>query len=267
MLAESAGRELGKLAWCGVPFCGGCPELRHIRTRSGLASDLHRHLINLARVVRDADLKQELIDRLDRMLFHPDELRGAQWRCIGREEAVFGNLFTEPIEVTLDGDVGWAADYFACAWMGRGGHAGKQSEFTQGLAVRYTSSGGDSARRFRSAVESLDAWSAALQLWQFELSDAFDFLDRVHDQPGHGLYIDAPWPELGDEYRHSFPEHRHTALRDRLAAFKHVRIVIRYGGHPLIRELYAGKQWRWVEQETRNQQNNEVSEALIVNGD
>jgi hypothetical protein len=62
----------------------------------------------------------------------------------------------------LSGSCGWAADYFAACWMGRGGHAGKRGEFDQSLSLRWTSSGGDSAVRFRSATESLRDWHRAL---------------------------------------------------------------------------------------------------------
>lgn len=261
MEAGRPGQLLGKLAWCGVPFCGGSPELPHIQTRSGLAGDMHRHIINLSRCITDAAKLEELIQLVDTRLFHPDELSAAQARCAEREmgESLFGGS-SDPVEA----DPVWAADYFVSAWMGRGGHAGKGSEFTQGLALRFTSSGGDSARRYRSAVESLRAWGEALKGWQFIRCDVFDFLDRVRDSADHGLYIDAPWPDAGEEYRHSFGDSQQRRLMEVLRRFSCVRIVVRFGEHPLIQELYREGEWAWHRHLSRNQQNNEVSEVLIT---
>lgn len=257
MLAESVGAALGTLHWCGVPFVGGCPELPHIRTRAGVANDLHRHVINLARVVRDDVLVEQLIHRLDGMLFHPEELAEAQQRC--RECEQLGQAASPP-------DIEWAADYFAACWLGRGGHAGRRGEFDQSLSLRWTSNGGDSAVRFRSAIQSLRDWHRALRNWSFSCIDAFEFIDRVRDADGHGLYVDAPWPDAGDDYRHVFTLEQQARLAEALAKFARTRVVVRYGDHPLIRELYPEPRWTWLEQTSRNQRNAAIAEVLIVNG-
>lgn len=49
-----------------------------------------------------------------------------------------------------------------------------------------------------------------------------------------------------------------------LADFDNVRIVVRYGDHPLIRELYPEPDWTWHPQTTRNQANKPVEEYLIL---
>lgn len=262
----TAGVQLGKLIWCGVPCVGGAPELPGIDTRTGLAADLHRHIINLSRVVSDSGLNAQLMARLDNVLFHPDELAGAQRRCIARERRCEGGLFGTVAARDEKPDVEWAADYFMCAWMGRGGHAGKKTEFTQNLSVRWTASGGDSAVRFRNARASLPAWNEALKCWQFNLCDIFDFLMDVVDRPGHGLFIDVPWPDAGDEYAFPFTLKQHLRLAKILAEYKHVRIVIRYGDHPQIREIYSGSHWNLLFNTTRTQQNTDCEEVLILNG-
>lgn len=265
-IAEDAADLIGKRAWVGIPFCGGCSIIPFLNTRSGLCSDLHRHIINLAKVVRDPAMKPRLIDRLGGELFHPDVLRDAQRRCIERMELGTARLFATAADEQLTDPVEWAADYFIACWMARGGTAGKRTEFTQSLAVRYTATGGGSAVRFRSAVESIEAWSAALQRWDFECLDVFDFLASVKDEPNHALYIDAPWPDLGKEYEHSFDTRKQIALRDRLEAFENITIVVRFGEHGLIESLYNKPCWIWHRQSSRNQRNNEVKEALIVKG-
>ncbi len=257
MLAESVGRALGRLRWCGVPFAGGCPQLPQILTTAGVANDLHRHVINLARVVRDDGLVEQLVRRLDSVLFHPDELAEAQRRCHEREE--HGRVSDTP-------DVAWAADYYAACWMGRGGHAGKRGEFNQTLSLRWTSSGGDSAVRFRSAIRSLRDWHNALRTWSFTCIDAFDFINKVRDADGHGLYVDAPWPDVGDGYRHPFTREQQVRLAEALARFTRTRVVVRYGDHPLIRDLYPSPRWTWLSQTSRNQRNGATAEVLIVNG-
>lgn len=262
---ETVGRALGRLRWCGVGCMGGAPELLHIDTAAGVANDLHRHIINLARVVADADRFRELKRILEDALFHPDVLFTAQRRCIEIEDAMRPSMFGDGREMLEAPDLYWARDYFIVAWMGRGGYAGKDGELDQSLSVRFTSSGGDSVTRFRSAVESLPAWHATLKRWNFTTHDLFEFIARVADEIGHGLYLDPPWPDAGREYRHKFTDAMQHRLRDRVEALVNVRVVLRYGEHPLIRELYKGKRWRWIEQTTTNQDGNDVRKFLIVN--
>lgn len=257
-LAARVGAELGELAWCGVPFCGGCSELPVIRCRAGLASDLHGHVINLCRVIRDEEKHARLVAKLESLIFHPDELEHAQRRCRMWQDA--------PSIATESPNIQWAADYFTCCWMARGGQAGKRTEFTGGVSIRYSATGGDSAKRWQSAIESLPAWHRELRRWSFARLDAFEMLCRVSDEPRYGLYCDPPWVGAGDAYAHSFDELDHRRLAHRLGQFNTTRVVVRYGDHPLIRELYPSSRWRIVEQESTDQRGGEVREVLIVNG-
>jgi len=277
--AELVGRLLGKLAWCGVPFMGGGAELPFIDTREGVAGDLHRHVINLARVIREPGLREELAARLDRTLFHEEEFRDAQRRGAERDAASAGGLFGAPTEGSEGPDVGWAFDYFVCCWMGPGAKAGKPGHFTSYFPVRMSASGGSSAKRFRSAVESLDGWREALRPWSFVCRDAADMLDRVSGwetkrrqdassgerlEP-YGVYCDPPWPDLGRDYEHKVNDAVfHRRLEERLRGMSTYRVVVRYGDHPLIRGLYTRPEWEFTEIETRSQANTAVLELLIV---
>lgn len=276
-MAAHIGPELGRLGWCGVLFAGGMPELPHIRTQSGVATDLHRHIINLARVVADDALLLRMIRLVDRLLFHDDVLAAAQRRCLDREVMADSGLFSrvEHLVCEREPDVEWAADYFVCCWMGRGGYSGRGGELSQSIAVRYTSSGGSSARRWRSAVESLPSWGAVLSRWQFVCQDAFELLGRLKPQPNAGLYADPPWVGAGDEYSFRFTNEQHVRLARELARLRGhgYRVVIRYGDHPMIRELYPGPYcrstatgWTWIEHTSRDQRNGEVNEVLILGG-
>lgn len=256
--------ELGKLDWCGVPFMGGACELPHINCRSGVANDLHRHVINLARVVRSESGCKIAAAELSEMLFHEDEFRAAQQRCRSREVAPFalgGPSPAEPID-----DILWAVDYFVCCWMGPGAKPGKGTEFTSYFASRWSATGGASVTRFRSAVESLLGWTTILKKWEFRVLDAFAFLGECADKEGHGIYCDPPWPEQGAEYKFAFSRAEHEQLARKLSSFEKTRVVVRYGDHPLIRSLYTAPRWRFVESETKNQAGNAVPEVLIVNG-
>lgn len=261
--AERIGAALGTLVWCGVPFSGGVPELPFIDARTGVANDLHRHVINLCRVIKERPV--ELAERLRDVVFHPDELSAAQAVCVSRGVAV-ASLFAGggPVAISMNGDLDWAAAYFVSAWMTRGGNAGTLREFMGGLAVRFAGGGGGSGVRFRSAIDSLPGWSRVFERWEFTAVDAFDFLDKVSDEAGYGIYADPPWPRLGKNYANPVDMAFHERLAKRLGKFEAARIVVRYGDDEFIRRLYPARQWDWDVTETRNAANNVVRDAVIV---
>lgn len=284
--SELVGQTLGRVAWACVPFMGGGAELPHIDCVEGVASDRHRHVINLARVIADPTLRAQLTERLDRTLFHEETYREAQRECLDRDEQAGGSLFAPPAESRPSDapDVEWAYWYFATCWMGPGAMAGKAKQFAAYFPVRFSSSGGASTKRFRSAVESLDAWCAALRPWQFVRADAEDVLARVEAkdrerrksiESWHGLgkpptldpwgvYCDPPWPEAGREYQHQVDDDRfHERLERQLRGLTTCRVVVRYGDHPLIRGIYDG--WEVIEHETKNQAGNALPELLMSN--
>lgn len=272
-VAQRVGIEVSN-AWVGVTMVGGASAIPFIKCRQGVASDLHRHVINLARVLRDPSLKDAMVQRLDAAIFHPDELRECQLRCLQREaeQSQRGGLFGGAGAVGSEPDVGWAYDYFLSVWMARGGKAGTGGEFAGALPVRWNANGGGSNVRYRSAVESLDGWQAHLFRWEFDTVDVFDFLERVWgrwrkgDVADKSVYMDPPWWLAGDEYKHGFTERQHRRLAVDASRFKKVRVVIRYGDHPFIRELYPAGKWNIIEQVTRDQDNKDVPEILILNG-
>jgi DNA adenine methylase len=271
MLARHVGAELDGCSWVGVVFAGGMSELAHIGARSIVANDLHRHVVNLARVTRDPVLGPKLYRRLKRELFHPGVLAEAQARCVARDARLpkaptgAGLLFTdEPVEDAPELD--WAADYFVSQWMTRSGSAGTDAEFRGGISGRWDAGGGDSAVRYQSAVNSLVAWRRILKRCNFTSLDCFDFIAKVHDKPGIGIYSDAPFPDAGDPYRHKFTESHQRRLAKALGEFTEARVVIRFYDHPLIRELYPADRWTCIERVGRTQANGSAAEVLILNG-
>lgn len=235
-LAHHVGAQLAGCEWVGVGFAGGMSELAHITARTVVVNDLHRAVINLARVVADPILGPRLVRQLRRVLFDPLTLAEAQGRVAAREQ-----------EETPPGppEFEYARDYFLCAWMSRNGTAGTARELKARLSVRFDAGGGDSVVRFRSAAEGLREWRPILARCSFLTLDVFDFLDRVKDGPRHGLYLDPPFPGPGDAYRHKFGGIAQRMLAGRLAELKHCRVVCRFYDHPLIRELYPPTLWHW----------------------
>lgn len=265
-VAERIAKKLSGRAHVAIPFAGSAAIVPFLKVRSGVLNDLHRHVVNLFRCIARDDARSELLTILDATLFHPDELSRAQRRCIEHEANFDESLFGPRKPAGSDEpDPRWAADYFAACWMGRGGHAGTAGEFTQNLAVRYTAGGGDSARRFRSAIESLDAWSAALKSWQCTCLDAVELLYSIPDGKDNAIYCDPPWPEVGDKYNHRFSENQHRRLAARLGVYTATRVVLRYSDHPLARDIYRPCDgWTIEATESRSQQNTAVSEIIIT---
>lgn len=256
MIAMHVGEELAGCSWVGVPFAGGMPELLQINARTIVASDKHGWIINLARCVADPITYNLLRRHLIYTPFHPTELKEAQAYC---------SSFTYPPEGS-QASVTCALKFFICAWMGRSGLSGTDGEFRGNLAMRWDASGGDSCTRFRSAIKALADWRRVFQRCTFHVMDAFEFLKECHDKPGIGIYVDPPWPDDGDSYRHKFTSEQQALLAEKLATFTKARVVIRYGDHPLIRKLYPEDRWTWRPIAGRTQANNTKHEVLILNG-
>lgn len=251
------GELLAKCKFVAVAFAGGMPEIAHIKARTIIVNDRHSHIINLAMVAADPRLGPALRRKLKRLAFHPLILRTAQHMCRAWEEG--GTDKWDGITPNLP----WAVDYFVCAWMARNGTAATDGEFTAGMSIRWDAGGGDSCGRFRSATESLREFGSIFTRCTFTCMDAFQFLDKCSDQAGHGLYCDPPWPKDGFSYRHKFTEKDQRRLAEKLATYKKTKVVVRYGDHPLIRELY--RDWQWHEVTGRTQTNDDKAEVLLTN--
>jgi hypothetical protein len=257
LLAPQVGRALLGCHWVGIPFAGGMAEVRHIRARTLLVNDLHRHVINLARVVRSDALRPQLVRRLRRKLFHPDELADSQAYCRA----------TEPTDPAADLDC--ATAYFVCCWMGRSAKAGITDQFNGRPAIRWRADGGDSVVRYTSALRSLASWGKTFRRCQFETVDAFDFLARCEDRSDNGIYADPPFPQLGRRYKHNAGQTDaeetawHARLRDALARFRKTLVVCRFYDAPLIRELYPPGPWLWRPLVGRKQ-TNQLAEAEVL---
>lgn len=277
--------------WVGVPFAGGMGVLAELvkdkAFNAGVASDLHGHVINLASVLADEGLARQMFARLDAMPLNDHALADAAALCGAIEnegcdglteapsvDGLFGRdpqTHTRTSEVhrvfaTTDVHaVDWAAAYFMVSWMSRAGQSGTGSEFEPGrISVRWSAGGGSSSSRWRSAVESIPAWHEVLKRWSFVCLDVFDFLGKVPDVKGNGIYCDPPFPEAGEVYRHGMTPGDHHKLASKLAGYKAARVVVRFHDHPLVRELYPEGPWVWERLSGRAQTNEKRDEVLLT---
>lgn len=256
--ADKPAAHLNGCSFLAVPFAGGMSELRHFTgPRTVVVNDKHSHIINLAMIAADPTTGLALRRKLKRLAFHPMILRHAQSMCRAWEQQEKWDGSTPSLQ--------WAVDYFVCAWMARNGTAATDDEFETGLSIRWDAAGGDSVVRFRSAIAALRDWQTALARCTFQCLDAFAFLNKCKDAEDHGIYADPPWPSDGDQYKHKFPETKQRDLADHLSCYTKTRVVVRFGNHPLIRELYPEQHWTWNMVTGRTQTNRDKAEVLLTN--
>jgi hypothetical protein len=207
--------------------------------------------------VADDSRRQWLIEQADAMPYHPDVLLTAQRRAMEFSAAMEANDRRGP-------DHAAALAYFVCCWMGRGGKAGTDGELKGQLPIRWNANGGGSNQRYRTAIEALTQWGRTFRRCEFTCLDAFEFLDRCPDAPETGIYVDAPWPDAGEIYLHRFTDHDQRRLAEALGRFQKARVVVRFGEHPLTRELYPEPAWTWNRLSSRDQANQVKPEFLIT---
>ena len=263
--AERPGELLGKCDWIGVPFAGGMPEVPYLQARSIVVNDLHRHIVNCARACRD--YSAGMVEYLEQTIFHPDELARAQKYCKDIELARF--VTNEDVRAEVDGvngcHFGSAVRYFITQWIGRSGNGSTPKELEGNISTRWTASGGDSNTRFRSATNAIHDFAREFRRCSFVCLDFRKFLEQVNDSETTGLYLDAPWPDAGDEYLHPFTEQDQNELWGALSRFRNARIVLRFGEHGKIRSLYREQDgWRWIEASGRTQGNSKQTEWFIT---
>jgi DNA adenine methylase len=267
MLAQKVGEQLQNCGWVGIPFAGGMSEIVHIRARTILANDLHRAVINLAESVKrwryEGTLLQHQVD-LRRKLFHPDTLRAAQGEMIA-----LGELFKRSLPAKADKERDrYAKAYFQVCWMTRAGTAGTDDELKGKLCLRWDAGGGDSRKRYDSAIDGLDHWAVEFQRVTFSVLDWREFIVKCKDADKHGIYVDPPFPgKPGQKYSHKFTWEDQVDLEEVLRTdYQKTRIVVRFYDTEEARDLYKESNgWTWITLEGgRKQTNEKAPEALIV---
>jgi len=223
-----------------IPFVGGASIIPHLKARAIVANDLNDLAINFylyASGVHGGDAQEALFHHCHYTLSHPFELQCAEFLLQ---------------QADLKGSLTQAWAYWAQCWIGRKGKGGTKNQ--GGMpSVRRTANGGTNASRIRAAADDLAEWAKQFERCEWEQVCFRVLLPKVADQEDCGLYCDAPWVDAGKLYLHSFVEKDHRDLRELLSRFEKTTVVVRYGDHPLIRELYQG--WNIIEASSRDQCN------------
>lgn len=238
-----------------IPFCGGMSILPHLKARAIVANDLNALAINFYRYasgVMGKECQQQLIERCEHTLSHPDEMDAAIAMAQGRfSEAWKGSWWQA-----------WA--YWAQCWIGRKGKGGTDSPATM-PSVRRTASGGTNASRIRAAASDLHEWAKQFERCEWESVCFRELLPKVADDSSCGVYCDPPWFGAGDAYEHQFTGDDHRDLELLLRRFTATTVVVRYGDCEEVRKLYRHPRWRVVEAQSRDQCNAVKREVWITN--
>jgi len=257
LLASRVGELLGGLHWVGVAFAGGMSELPWIAARTVVVNDLHGGAINLAKVAADGRLGPQMYRNLRRMPLHQDLLAEANAVCAEMESADAEN----------DGipNLRWAVSCFYAAWAGRNGLALTKEEYKSKLSTRWDAGGGDSAVRLARATGSLLTWRKILSRMTFVRMDALEFIAKVKDRKGHGVYCDPPFDgNPGTAYKYQLPDVARRRMAEALGSFCNARAVVRSYRTKLTGELFPRSEWEWVETVGRKQTNQTGPEVLLV---
>jgi DNA adenine methylase len=239
MLASAVGAALAGCKWVGVPFAGGMAEVAEMDALTILVNDLHRHVINLARVTKSDELRPRLIRRLRRDLVHPDELAAAQRLCTESEPG------DRP-------DLDLAEAYFVCCWAAgrrrRGSTtssaAGRPSGGTPAAGTRPCGTGAVRGPWPRGAGPSAGArsrrWTASTS-WQAVRGCRRPRRLRRPAVPRGRPPVPAQLPARPT----TRSGHGTSGSATSLGRFGRTRVVCRFYDHPLVRELYPPGVWFW----------------------
>lgn len=278
-LAPAIVQELGEHNQYFEPFCGSMAVIfAKPECSQETVNDLHGDATNLAWVLQNEALADQLYDRACRTLFAESMIKQI-WKELGDTPC--------PAEI----DAERAYKYFVFSWAMRNGVSGTSRMRGNGfqIALRFTPRGGSPAIRFKSAVDSIPAWHNRLRNVVILRRDAFQLLPRFEDGPGLAIYADPPYHPQSrsgyiaegstSRYEHEFDHDNpmfgddHERLRDVLASFHRARVVVSYYDCPRVQQLYKG--WTIVEikanknlhaQNGRGARPKKAPELLIING-
>jgi site-specific DNA-adenine methylase len=148
-------------------------------------------------------------------------------------------------------------------WIGRKGKGG--TKHIGGMpSIRRTANGGGNASRLCAAAADLEGWAKLFRKCEFESIDFRDQLPKVADEPGCGIYVDAPWFGAGKNYQCNFTDDCHKELSALLHRFVHATIVIRYDENHATRLYYSDSDWKYHETASRTQANTNINEVWIT---
>lgn len=230
VIAELMGEH--RVYW--EPFCGSMAVLfAKPQCTMETVNDMYGDLINLAKVVQDPELGEQLYDKLSRTL------------CAERFFEEAKQMWSDAEQPYVAPDIDRAYNFFVASWMGINGVSGLERCNYQ-FAVRWCRGGGHGAVRWRNTILSIPAWHRRLQNVLIINRDAFDIIDTIKDEPGTVIYCDPPYFEKSNKYIHDFEDESlfslsgHQRLAKMLNRFKLAKVIVSYYEHPDLAKLYAG---------------------------
>ena len=245
-VAKELAKLLNHCKHVTIPFCGGMSILPWLDAMHVVANDMNELAIDFYRVLSGYSGNADELQRMcEYTLTHPSELERAR----------------SLIESDVPTARAWA--YWAQCWLGRKGKTGTNGEGKGMPSVRRTPTGGANASRIVSAAADLESWAGHFQRCEWTCEDFRVCLSKVADDVQCAVYCDAPWIDDGDGYIHNFTMQDHIDLLYCVERFTKATVVIRYGDHPTVRELYAG--CRIIEASSRTQTNAVKGELWITN--
>ena len=211
------------------PFCGSLAVLfAKEQAVMETANDMHGHLINLARALKDEQTAIELYGRMSRLVFHEQLFEEAR-NCVVRDESRAPEI----------PDLDRAEAFLVCSWFGRNGVAGCKN-YNLNFSARYTANGGHAATRWEGVVASIPAWHRRLCRVTILQRDAFELLEKIKDAEGAVVYCDPPYVVKKAKYKHDFDDQDHDRLARALRRFQKTRVLVSYYDHPKVSKLYDG---------------------------
>ena len=240
-----------------IPFAGGLSILPHLGFCRGiLANDIHQDAIRFYQTIKDETKRYHVAKACAESLSHPAELEQAK-RDLELTRAIETYSLYPPDSINIV----HAISFWKLSWLGRKGSLGSSGEDKISLSFRRTAEGGANASRIESAAEDIERWGQLFKRLDLTSEDFRKTLEKAHDKPTCAIYCDPPFFEVG-KYKHGFTEQDHKDLQSALSRFEHSPIVVRYGDHDFIRDLYAG--WDYQDAESRNQSNKMKGEVWFT---
>lgn len=205
------------------PFCGSMATLMaKPRATMETVNDLHGDLVNFARTIKDHVHGPALYRKARRTLF---------------AQAFFEDACREidkPFEPTPER----AYWFLVKSWFGRNGVVGSRGG--ENFCLRFTSNGGQPAKRWSSVIGSIMSWSKRLEGVTILSECGIALCERIEDKCGTVIYCDPPYLAKGEKYVHDFEPYDHARLAEVLSRFRKTRVVVSYYHHPDLESLYPG---------------------------
>ena len=256
--------ELGDHRAYWEPFCGSMAVLlSKAPCKMETVNDLHKDLINLARVIRDPGQGSRLYRMMRRTLMHEDIFADSDALMRHWEGVPLGKLDA----------VTRAYHYLVASWLGRNGTSGLSPKNKGSYCARFTSNGGHPAKRWRSVTDSIPAWRRRMRCVTILNRDAFELLERIEDKAGTVVYLDPPYFQKIAKYQHDFEACDHDRLAGLVKRFTKTRVVVSYYAHPEVDRLYPDWTQRRIEVvkvlsqgNNRGEGKTKAMEVLLING-